>query len=108
MHLGKDTAHGPVRNTPSQTVFRHVFLWVCVRVRVRVSLSALERHAKKFSLCQNSQGREKKKGNFMNLVTGKFCFAEIYYILVVFLEFVYLSKIFASATNNESLLCILG
>lgn len=45
-------------------------------------------------------------GNLINLVTGKFCFAEIYFGL--FLEFVYLSKIFASRTNNESLLCTLG
>ena len=61
MHLGKSTAHGPVRNTPSQKVFRHVFFVFCVRAHVRVSLSALEHCARKFSLCQNRQGGTKKE-----------------------------------------------
>lgn len=49
-----------------------------------------------------------KKRKFNNLVTGKFCFAEIYFGHFLGMYVAYTSKIFASTANNESLLCTLG
>lgn len=62
-------------------------LCVCVRVRSRVSLSALERCANKFSLCQNSGwGGEAVKGGILQiLLQGSSALQR--YILVFFLEF---------------------
>lgn len=62
-------------------------LCVCVRARALVSLSALERRANKFSLCQNSLGGQGGGEEILQiLLQGSSALQR--YILVVFLEFV--------------------
>lgn len=70
-----------------------------------MSLSALEHCANKFGCVREARGKKRK---FNNLVTGKFCFAEIYFGHFLGMCVAYTSKIFASTANNESLLCTLG
>ena len=107
MHLGKDAVHGrsgsghPLSDS-LQARLLCVFVYVCVRVFPCLLCNAVQIS----SACVRIAKGE--KGYFINLVTGSSALQ--WYILVFFLDFMLLtlSKIFASTTNNESLLCTLG